>query len=81
MGQRKGPSGANAPPVHGIKKCLLLVYACRGRWELKYHIADYAEKIILKYFGGFEYVFFENQTSQIFFRTLNSSTLIEGKFV
>jgi hypothetical protein len=22
MGQRKGPSGANAPPVHGIKKCL-----------------------------------------------------------
>jgi hypothetical protein len=20
--QRKGPSGANAPPVHGIKKCL-----------------------------------------------------------
>jgi hypothetical protein len=22
VGQRKGPSGANAPPVHGIKKCL-----------------------------------------------------------
>jgi hypothetical protein len=22
MEQRKGPSGANAPPVHGIKKCL-----------------------------------------------------------
>jgi hypothetical protein len=22
-GQRKGPSGANAPPVHGIKKCLV----------------------------------------------------------
>jgi hypothetical protein len=21
-GQRKGPSGANAPPLHGIKKCL-----------------------------------------------------------
>jgi hypothetical protein len=24
VGQRKGPSGANAPPVHGIKKCLAL---------------------------------------------------------
>jgi hypothetical protein len=23
----------------------LLVYACRGRWEERYHIADYAEKI------------------------------------
>jgi hypothetical protein len=23
----------------------LLVYACRGRWEVRYHIADYAEKI------------------------------------
>ena len=23
----------------------LLVYACRGRWEVSYHIADYAEKI------------------------------------
>jgi hypothetical protein len=22
VGQRKGPSGANAPPVHGIKTCL-----------------------------------------------------------
>jgi hypothetical protein len=22
VGQRKGPSGANAPPVHGIKKCV-----------------------------------------------------------
>jgi hypothetical protein len=22
-----------------------LVYACRGRWEVRYHIADYAEKI------------------------------------
>ena len=22
VGQRKGPSGANVPPVHGIKKCL-----------------------------------------------------------
>jgi hypothetical protein len=22
VGQMKGPSGANAPPVHGIKKCL-----------------------------------------------------------
>ena len=22
MGQRKGPGGANAPPVHSIKKCL-----------------------------------------------------------
>ena len=22
VGQKKGPSGANAPPVHGIKKCL-----------------------------------------------------------
>ena len=22
VGQRKGPIGANAPPVHGIKKCL-----------------------------------------------------------
>jgi hypothetical protein len=22
VGQRKGPSGANAPPVNGIKKCL-----------------------------------------------------------
>jgi hypothetical protein len=22
VGHRKGPSGANAPPVHGIKKCL-----------------------------------------------------------
>jgi hypothetical protein len=22
VGQRKGPSGANAPPVYGIKKCL-----------------------------------------------------------
>jgi hypothetical protein len=22
VGQRKGPSGTNAPPVHGIKKCL-----------------------------------------------------------
>jgi hypothetical protein len=23
----------------------LLVYACRGRWEVRYHIADNAEKI------------------------------------
>jgi hypothetical protein len=23
----------------------LLVYACRGQWEVRYHIADYAEKI------------------------------------
>ena len=23
----------------------LLVHACRGRWEVRYHIADYAEKI------------------------------------
>jgi hypothetical protein len=23
----------------------LLVYACRGRWEVRYHIADHAEKI------------------------------------
>jgi hypothetical protein len=23
VGQRKGPSGANAPPVHGIKKYLV----------------------------------------------------------
>jgi hypothetical protein len=23
----------------------LLVYACRGRWEVRYHIGDYAEKI------------------------------------
>jgi hypothetical protein len=23
----------------------LLVYACRGRWEVRYHISDYAEKI------------------------------------
>jgi hypothetical protein len=23
MGQRKGPSGANAPPVHGIKNALV----------------------------------------------------------
>jgi hypothetical protein len=22
VGQRKGPSGANAPPLYGIKKCL-----------------------------------------------------------
>ena len=27
VGQRKGPSGANAPPLNGIKKCLdLTVY-------------------------------------------------------
>jgi hypothetical protein len=25
VGQRKGPSGANAPPVHGIKKYLAVV--------------------------------------------------------
>jgi hypothetical protein len=25
VGQRKRPSGANAPPVHGIKKCLVLI--------------------------------------------------------
>ena len=25
MGQRKGPSGANAPPVHGIKKCFVFL--------------------------------------------------------
>jgi hypothetical protein len=25
----------------------LLVYACRGRWEVMYHIADNAEKIKL----------------------------------
>jgi hypothetical protein len=24
---------------------LLVYYACRGRWEVKYHIADYAKKI------------------------------------
>jgi hypothetical protein len=24
VGQRKGTSGANAPPVHGIKKCLVV---------------------------------------------------------
>jgi hypothetical protein len=23
----------------------LLVYACRGGWEVRYHIADYDEKI------------------------------------
>jgi hypothetical protein len=23
----------------------LLVYACRGGWEVRYHIADYGEKI------------------------------------
>ena len=23
VGQRKGPSGENSPPVHGIKKCLV----------------------------------------------------------
>jgi hypothetical protein len=22
----------------------ILVYACRGRWEVRYHIGDYAEK-------------------------------------
>jgi hypothetical protein len=22
----------------------LLVYACRGRWEIRYHIADYVKK-------------------------------------
>jgi hypothetical protein len=27
VGQRKGPSGANAPPVHGIKKCLVESFA------------------------------------------------------
>jgi hypothetical protein len=26
VGRRKGPSGANAPPVHGIKKCLDLAF-------------------------------------------------------
>jgi hypothetical protein len=26
MEQRKGPSGANAPPVHGIKKCLSVAW-------------------------------------------------------
>jgi hypothetical protein len=26
VGQRKGPGGANAPPVHGIKKCLVNPY-------------------------------------------------------
>ena len=26
MRQRKGPSGENAPPVHGIKKCLAVSY-------------------------------------------------------
>jgi hypothetical protein len=27
VGQRKGPSGANAPPLHGIKKCLAFLRA------------------------------------------------------
>ena len=26
------------------KQFQLLVYACRGGWEVRYHIADYAEK-------------------------------------
>jgi hypothetical protein len=25
VGQRKGPSGENSPPVHGIKKCLDII--------------------------------------------------------
>jgi hypothetical protein len=25
----------------------LLVYACRGRWQVRYHIADNAEKITM----------------------------------
>jgi hypothetical protein len=29
VGQRKGPSGANAPPLHGIKKCLGL-HTCKS---------------------------------------------------
>ena len=28
VGQRKAPSGANAPPLHGIKKCLVLEQLC-----------------------------------------------------
>ena len=31
--------------VHESRQFQLLVYACRGGWEVRYHIADYAEKI------------------------------------
>jgi hypothetical protein len=31
--------------IVSIGKFKLLVYACRGGWEVRYHIADYAEKI------------------------------------
>jgi hypothetical protein len=31
--------------VTGNRQFQLLVYACRERWEVRYHIADYAEKI------------------------------------
>ena len=30
--------------LSGNRQFQLLVYACRGRWEVRYHIADYAEK-------------------------------------
>ena len=30
VGQRKGSSGANAPPVHGIKKCLVSTFGVEG---------------------------------------------------
>jgi hypothetical protein len=35
VGQRKGPSGANAPPVHGIKKCLVKTakFALKNIWD------------------------------------------------
>ena len=30
--------------VESSRQFQLLVYACRGWWEVRYHIADYAEK-------------------------------------
>jgi hypothetical protein len=33
VGQRKGPSGENAPPVHGIKKCLVFQTVVKGHTE------------------------------------------------
>ena len=41
--RKKGSGYENA--ASGNRQFQLLVYSCRGRWEVRYHIADNAEKI------------------------------------
>jgi hypothetical protein len=69
VGQRKRPSGKNAPPVHGIKKCLVFL-AVYNRISRQY-LGQYRMIVSMKIFR--HVALFQNTSSAGFLKFLKST--------